>query len=130
MKGRFQEIVFNEPVEQLLYLAAKRIERTSRSVLNNGFRSIYDLAQNTKFASPSIKYEDTAERLYPLDLFAAHALTLSIQRYGPKLNGLCFSFLESTGGGSLQSFKDSEHTTYNLADVYDYDIYNFHSFRF
>ena len=26
----------------------------------------YDLAQNTKFASPSIKYEDTAERLYPL----------------------------------------------------------------
>ena len=64
VKGRFQEIVFNEPVEQLLYLAAKRIERTSRSVLNNGFRSIYDLAQNTKFASPSIKYEDTAERLY------------------------------------------------------------------
>lgn len=28
----------------------------------------------------------------------------------------------------MQSFKDSEHTTYNLADVYDYDIYNFHSF--
>lgn len=127
MKGRFQEIVFNEPVEQLLYLAAKRIERTSRSVLNNGFRSIYDLAQNTKFASPSIKYEDTAERLYPLDLFAAHALTLSIQRYGQNERTL-FSFLESTGGGSLQSFKDSEHTTYNLADVYDYDIYNFHSF--
>ena len=127
VKGRFQEIVFNEPVEQLLYLAAKRIERTSRSVLNNGFRSIYDLVQNTKFASPSIKYEDTAERLYPLDLFAAHALTLSIQRYGQNERTL-FSFLESTGGGSLQSFKDSEHTTYNLADVYDYDIYNFHSF--
>ena len=127
VKGRFQEIVFNEPVEQLLYLAAKRIERTSRSVLNNGFRSIYDLAQNTKFASPSIKYEDTAERLYPLDLFAAHALTLSIQRYGQNERTL-FSFLESTGGGSLQAFKDSEHTTYNLADVYDYDIYNFHSF--
>ena len=127
VKGRFQEIVFNEPVEQLLYLAAKRIERTSRSVLNNGFRLIYNLAQNTKFASPSIKYEDTAERLYPLDLFAAHALTLSIQRYGQNERTL-FSFLESTGGGSLQSFKDSEHTTYNLADVYDYDIYNFHSF--
>ena len=88
---------------------------------------IYNLAQNTKFASPSIKYEDTAERLYPLDLFAAHALTLSIQRYGQNERTL-FSFLESTGGGSLQSFKDSEHTTYNLADVYDYDIYNFHSF--
>ena len=127
VKGRFQEIVFNEPVEQLLYLAAKRIERTSRPILNKGFRSIYNLAQKTKFASPSIKYEDTAERLYPLDLFAAHALTLSIQRYGQNERTL-FSFLESTGEGSLQSFKDSEHTTYSLADVYDYDIYNFHSF--
>ena len=39
VKGRFQEIVFNEPVEQLLYLAAKRIERTSRPILNKGFRS-------------------------------------------------------------------------------------------
>lgn len=127
VKGRFQEIVFNEPVEQLLYLAAKRIERISRPILNNDFRAIYDLAQNTKFASPSIKYEDTAELLYPLDLFAAQALTLSIQRYGQNERTL-FSFLESTGEGSLQSFKDSEHTTYNLADVYDYDIYNFHSF--
>ena len=62
-----------------------------------------------------------------MDLFAAHALTLSIQRYGQNERTL-FSFLESTDGGSLQSFKDSEHTTYNLADVYDYDIYNFHSF--
>ena len=62
-----------------------------------------------------------------MDLFAAHALTLSIQRYGQNERTL-FSFLESTGGGSFQSFKESEHTTYNLADVYDYDIYNFHSF--
>lgn len=30
VKGRFKEIVFNEPVEQLLYLAAKRIETTPR----------------------------------------------------------------------------------------------------
>ena len=52
---------------------------------------------------------------------------MSIQRYGQNERTL-FSFLESTGGGSLQAFKDSEHTTYNLADVYDYDIYNFHSF--
>ena len=127
VKGRFLEIVFNEPVEQLLYLAAKRIERISRPILNKGFKLIYDLAQNTRFASSSIKYEDTAERLYPLDLFAAQALTLSIQRYGQNERTL-FSFLESTGEGSLQQFKESEHTTYNLADVYDYDIYNFHSF--
>lgn len=127
VKGRFQEIVFNEPVEQLLYLAAKRIGRTPRPMLNKGFRTIYDLAQSTKFASSSIEYDDTAACLYPLDLFAAQALTLSIQRYGQNERTL-FSFLESTGESSLLSFKDGRHTTYSLADVYDYDIYNFHSF--
>lgn len=65
--------------------------------------------------------------MYPLDLFAAQALTLSIQRYGQNERTL-FSFLEATGEGSLQAFKDGEHTTYSLADVYDYDIYNFYSF--
>ena len=127
VKGRFQEIVFNEPVEQLLYLAAKRIERVPRLILNKGFRAIYDLAQSTKFSSSSIGYDDTAVCLYPLDLFAAQALTLSIQRYGQNERTL-FSFLEATGEGSLQSFKDGKHTTYSLADVYDYDIYNFYSF--
>ena len=52
---------------------------------------------------------------------------MSIQRYGQNERTL-FSFLESIGEGSLQQFKESEHTTYNLADVYDYDIYNFHSY--
>lgn len=127
VKGRFQEIVFNEPVEQLIYLAANRIERAPRPILNKGFRTLYDLAQSTKFVSSSIAYDDTAACLYPLDLFAAQALTLSIQRYGQNERTL-FSFLEATGEGSLQSFKDGAHTTYSLADVYDYDIYNFYSF--
>lgn len=34
VKGRFQEIVFNEPVEQLLYLAARRIKQAPRKRLN------------------------------------------------------------------------------------------------
>lgn len=124
VKGRFQEIVFNEPVEQLIFLAAKHLARAHKPMLNKGFRTIYDLAQNTKFASSSIGYIDTAVRLYPLDLFAAQALTLSIQRYGQNERTL-FSFLES---GVLEGFNDGKNTTYSLADVYDYDIYYFHSF--
>lgn len=65
--------------------------------------------------------------MYPLDLFAAQALTLSIQRYGQNERTL-FSFLEATGQGSLLTFKESIDTTYSLADVYDYDIYNFYSY--
>ena len=126
VKGRFQEIVFNEPIEQLLYLASKRIERTKRDIVNQHFKQIYNLAIASKFASSSIAY-DTAVSLYPLDIFAAQALTLSIQRYGQNERTL-FSFLEATGQGSLHHFKEKENTTYSLADVYDYDIYNFYSY--
>lgn len=126
VKGRFKEIVFNEPVEQLLYLASKRIEQSQREVINQNFEEIYNLAIASKFASSSIAY-DTALSLYPLDLFAAQALTLSIQRYGQNERTL-FSFLEATGQGSLLAFEAKIDTTYSLADVYDYDIYNFYSY--
>lgn len=54
-------------------------------------------------------------------------MTLSIQRYGQNERTL-FSFLEATGQGSLLTFKESIDTTYSLADVYNYDIYNFYSY--
>ncbi len=126
VKGRFKEIVFNEPVEQLLYLASKSIEKTQRKIINKNFEDIYNLAQKSKFASGSIACE-TAMSLYPLDLFAAQALALSIQRYGQNERTL-FSFLESTGQGALQTFIENPNTTYSLADVYEYDIYNFYSY--
>lgn len=121
VKGRFKEIVFNEPVEQLLHLAAVRIDKAPRQQLNDNFKKIYKLAILTRYASPSIEFE-TANKLYPMDLFAAQALTLSIQRYGQNERTL-FSFLEANGENSLHEFKDSHCTTYNLADIYDYDIY-------
>ena len=126
VQGRYKEIVFNEPVEQLVYLASERIGTLHREILNKNLKKIYELAKESRIISDTIKYE-TAKRLYPLDAFAIQALTLSIQRYGQNERSL-FSFLESSGSSSLQDFKDTESTTYNLADVYDYDIYNFHSY--
>lgn len=126
VKGRFKEIVFNEPVEQLLFLASKRIGKNSRPILNKNFQNIYDLAISSHFSSQSLSI-DTAMSLYPMDLFAAQALTLSIQRYGQNERTL-FSFLEDSGNNSLQKFIETSCTTYNLANIYDYDIYNFHSY--
>lgn len=62
-----------------------------------------------------------------MDLFAAQALTMSIQRYGQNERTL-FSFLEATGDGSLQSFGETPFSTFSLADIYDYEIYNFYSY--
>ena len=126
VKGRFKEIVFNEPVEQLLYLAASRLERSDCSIANNGFKNLYDIAIQSKFVSETISF-DTAQKLYPLDIFAATALTLSIQRYGQNERTL-FTFLEAHGSNSLSEFKATNNRTYSLANVYDYDVYNFYSY--
>jgi len=125
VKGRFKELVFNEPVEQLLFLAASRLDK-QKSIDSVGFVKLYNAAIETKFSSSSITYE-TASKLFPLDLFAANVLTLAIQRYGQNERTL-FTFLEAKGDNSISEFKTIENNTYNLADVYDYIIYNFYSY--
>lgn len=126
VKGRFGEIVFNEPVEQLLHLAAARLEKRHSKKLNKRFDKLFEIAKESKFISPTLKYE-VAEKLYPIDMFAAQALTLAIQRYGQNERTL-FSFLETQGNGSLNEFSEHPFKTYSLADVYDYVIYNFYSY--
>ena len=126
VKGRFGEIVFNEPVEQLLHLAAARLEARSKKMLNRRFKKLFDIAKESKFISPTFDYE-IAERLYPIDMFAAQALALSIQRYGQNERTL-FSFLEAQGVGSLKEFDEHPIKTYSLADVYDYATYTFYSY--
>ena len=126
VKGRFGEIVFNEPVEQLLHLAAAHLEQKASKRLNNSFRELYDIAKESKFVTSTFEY-NVAEKLYPMDIFAAQALTLAIQRYGQNERTL-FSFLTSQGDGTLNEFKDHPAKTYSLANVYDYITYNFYSY--
>lgn len=124
VKGRFQEVVFSEPVEQLLYLAAEQIDSTTkeRPCLRE-FESIYDLASKHGFISDGFSFP-TAKCLYPMDPLAAQCLTVAIQRYGQNERSL-FSFLAATGRYSLQATPADR--IYSLANVYDYLTYNFYS---
>ena len=126
VKGRFKELVFNEPVEQLLHLAASRLDKKNKLVDSISFVKLYNAAIETKFTSPSITY-NIACKLFPLDLFAANVLTLAIQRYGQNERTL-FTFLEAKGDNSISEFKITENKSYNLSDVYDYIVYNFYSY--
>lgn len=127
VKGRFKEIVFVEPVEQLLTLTAKQLGR--RSVLDAGtvdiLRRLYDLGRKSRIISDNLTFK-TIELLYPLDPISAVCLTLAIQRYGQNERSL-FSFLSAKGEDSLSSFKPSAHLTYNIEKLYDYLINNFYS---
>ena len=127
VKGRFKEIVFAEPVEQLLYLTVKQLrERQDIShtrKLNQ--KLLYELGKRSKILNNRFNLQ-TAELLYPLDPISAVCLTLAIQRYGQNERSL-FSFLTAKGKDTLSDFKATSSLTYNLSKVYDYLIYHFYS---
>ena len=126
VKGRFKEIPFVEPIEQLLFLASQQLQKESidSSIARAQMKRLSALAKETHFISEDFKAQ-TAFQLYPLDVFSAYAITSAIQRYGQNERSL-FTFLASKG--AVSDFKPSENETYNLQQVYDYIVYNFYSY--
>ena len=81
VKGRIQDIVFKEPIEQLLNLAATRLADKRKDNDCAAIHTLYDLAIKSKFTTDNLK-PDVVSALYPMDVFAAHILTQANQRYG------------------------------------------------
>lgn len=129
VKGRFREITFNEPVEQLLYLASEYVvENISAKPNKSAVEKCLKLAVETKaFDFNQDFLNEIATKLYPLDILAANTLTLALQRYGQNERSL-FTFLESTDHTGLTKFNKQENPFYNLGCVYDYLNFNFYSF--
>ncbi|MHB8261067.1 MAG: hypothetical protein ACYDEC_12410 [Bacteroidia bacterium] len=129
VKGRFREITFNEPVEQLLFLASEYINETVEAKAGEAIiEKSLKLNINTKAFNFNKDFlQQIASKLYPLDILSANVLTLSLQRYGQNERSL-FSFLESTDHTGLSKFNKSENPFYNLACVYEYLNFNFYSF--
>lgn len=128
VKGRFEEVVFAEPVEQLLYLTTQQMEAKPLSITTAaklGFKILYDFAISSKIVSDRFKFS-TAEKLYPLDPVSSVVLTIAIQRYGQNERSL-FSFLSAQGKGSLNEFEPTPNNTYNVSDVCDYLRYHYFS---
>lgn len=129
VKGRFREITFNEPVEQLLYLASEYVDENFENKISKAeIEKCLKLTTETKaFKFNEDFLKDIASKLYPLDMLSANILTLSLQRYGQNERSL-FSFLESSDHTGLAKFNKFENPFYNLSNVYDYLNFNFYSF--
>lgn len=132
VKGRFREITFNEPVEQLLFLVGEHTaqrnspgEAPPKAQIKTALR----VAQRSKV----LKIEkslapDIANRLFPLDLLSATTLTLALQRYGQNERSL-FSFLKSTDHTGMNRVRLSDtNPFYHVANVFDYLTFNFYSY--
>lgn len=128
VKGRFKEITFNEPVEQLLYLASQRLNAELPEHLAPVFKEIFAAIVAAKvyplrdFFNPEV-----AAKLYPLDILSAAVLAQALQRYGQNERSL-FSFLNGDNYFDLEDFDATKANFYGLNAVYDYLNYNLNSF--
>lgn len=127
VKGRLKEIPFNEPVEQLLFLAAERInQKFPNKTVDKNFDKLFTVIKDAK-AFPLRDYfdKDTAKKLYPFDILAAGLLTSSLQRYGQNERSL-FSFIESNDHLGINALSDNGLPYYSIPNVYDYLLYSYY----
>lgn len=126
VKGRFKDLTFNEPIEQLLLLAADNIKsEVDRSVALSskkilGLQSKYHIANLESSFSKEI-----AEKLWPLDVVSAYLLCIALQRYGQNERSL-FTFLEAELG--TLSVHQRESSQLGIPEIYDYLYHEFYSY--
>ncbi|GAB3761535.1 hypothetical protein [Spirosoma pomorum] len=127
VKGRFREITFNEPVEQLLVLMAHHLNGNNKNTRKA--LVALEIAQKTKaLRLDKSLVQEIASKLYPLDILAATVLTIALQRYGQNERSL-FSFLQASDHTGLGSFETTPiNPFYNVSNVFDYLTFNYYSF--
>lgn len=119
VKGRFVDLVFNEPIEQLLYFASKKLEEFKRpEKLTSRYNDLIRLVDNSKLVNikSSLNNSKLTNAIYPLDWLSANVLVNSLQRYGQNERSL-FSFLSDSSEYSIKSFKENFYT---VSNIYDY----------
>ncbi|MBP1838622.1 hypothetical protein [Formosa algae] len=118
VKGRFVDLVFNEPVEQLIYFASKKLKEFTTPVrLKSDFKNLLKLIHASKLVSHNkLVNDDLSNSLYPLDWLSSNVLVNSLQRYGQNERSL-FSFLNDDTDYSIKKLKEN---FYSVSNVYDY----------
>lgn len=132
--GRFDEILFQQPLDQIAFLVASAIDPETAKI-PTGLKSTAEsaMAQAIKLgwygtSTSRDALRDLPARLYPLDPTVLPVLVRIFQRFGQNERSL-FSFLCSHEPFGLRAFAQQELTAhtrpYQLADFYDYVRTNF-----
>lgn len=129
VKGRLKEITFNEPVEQLLYLAAERLSFINKRInKDKDFPKLFSCIKTANvFPLRDYFSKEFADKLLPFDILSASILTLALQKYGQNERSL-FTFIESNEHLGIKDYNIKNNPYYNISCVYDYLIHNYYSF--
>ena len=130
--GRFEEIVFNQPIDQVANVIAsainvrtKGIPQTESLELRQAMEQV--MAQGWFGSSSAKSLLAIARRLYPLHPTVLPILIRTFRRFGQNERSL-FSFLMSNEPFGLQAFSEQnlqEGNLYRLHNFYDYVRTNF-----
>jgi hypothetical protein len=129
VKGRFKELPFNEPVEQLLYLASERLNKKFpvKSSDKNFDKLFKTIADAKVFPLKNYFAKEFAVKLYPFDILSAAILTLALQKYGQNERSL-FSFIETINQFWPNPLKKDSVNFISVTDLYDLLLNDYYAF--
>lgn len=119
IKGRFVELLFNEPVEQLLFFASNQLDKIE---IPKDLKGEFSKLNESIIKSNLVNFSQTnssglSEKLFPLDWLSANILVQALQRYGQNERSL-FTFLNDFN----HSGKHTKNDFFSVNCVYDYLI--------
>ncbi|MDQ2770399.1 MAG: hypothetical protein M3Y54_07860, partial [Bacteroidota bacterium] len=128
VKGRLKELTFNEPVEQLLALAAQQLAARkwpAAPTATTNTRLFKAIAAAQVFPLRDYFTAEMQRQVWPLDLLAAAVLVQALQRYGQNERSL-FSFLSANDHLGIEQLA-APRAYYSVSRVYDYLSFHFYA---
>lgn len=123
VKGRFKEMLFNEPIEQLIYFASQSLKTFSVPKLNlSQFQKLSKFISTLELFNVNVTiYDELINSIYPLDWLSINVLVNSLQRYGQNERSL-FSFMSDFESNGIK-----EGTIFSVSHVFDFLVKNLSS---
>ena len=124
VQGRFEDIPFTEPVEQVLRLVGTALENRLKTTGNVNFNSVIELELKTQQLDDN-ELIQLLENCLPLHPTVALLIGPLFRRFAQNERSL-FAFLSSSEPYGLQDFLSNRHydgnhlPTFSLPDLYDY----------
>ena len=123
VQGRFEDIAFVEPAEQVLRLIGSAIKKTSKGKESNLSPSIEFNLKPTQLADD--KFSELLRNCLPLHPTVALVIGSIFRKFAQNERSL-FAFLSSSEPYGLQDFLENQHydsgvlPMFSVADLYDY----------
>ena len=124
IQGRFEDVPFTEPTEQLLRLIGKALEKSSEITCKDNFNNVTELGLKLHQLDDT-EFIQLLESCLPLHPTVALLIGPLFRRFAQNERSL-FTFLSSSEPYGLQHFLSNKHydgnrlPMYRLANLYDY----------